>query len=123
LKQRKAHNYRVSLLNDDTFKEIGSFRINRVGVLVGICTVFVSLVALVCALLVFSPLRYYIPGYLGNKNDANALRKMKIQVDSLENAMRQQDRFYNDIKKVINTEGIPSFDTTNLVIKQGDSFP
>ena len=46
-------------MNDDTYEELTSFRLTRGSVYIALSTVFVLLVGLTTALIVFTPLKYY----------------------------------------------------------------
>ena len=68
--KRLSNQYRLVIMNDDTYEEVVTFKLSRVSVYVGFSTVFVLLVGMSVALVTFTPLRYYVPGY-GNRQDAN----------------------------------------------------
>ena len=61
--QRLRNRYRLVLLNEDTFEEIVAFKLSRISVYITLCTLFVVLVGLTVALIMFTPLKLYIPGY------------------------------------------------------------
>ena len=60
---RLQNGYRLVIMNDDTYEEVVTFRLSRMSVYVMLSTIFVLLVGLTVALIVFTPLKYYIPGY------------------------------------------------------------
>ena len=68
--KRLRNRYRLVVMNDDTYEEVTNFRLSRMSVYVMLCTIFVLLVGLTVALIVFTPLKYYIPGY-GNATAIN----------------------------------------------------
>ena len=49
-------------MNEDTYEEVVKFKLSRLSVYVFLSTIFVVLVGLIIALLVFTPLKYYLPG-------------------------------------------------------------
>ena len=61
--QRLRNRYRLVVMNDDTYEEVVTFRLSRMSVYIMLSTIFVLLVGLTVALIVFTPLKYYIPGY------------------------------------------------------------
>ncbi|PYD07349.1 hypothetical protein DND47_31035, partial [Pseudomonas syringae pv. syringae] len=79
--------YRLVVMNDDTYEEVVTFKLSRMSVYVTLSTIFVILTGLTVALIVFTPLRLYIPGY-GDVNATKELRELKIKTDSLEQAVR-----------------------------------
>ena len=60
--KRLRNRYRLVVMNDDTYEEVVTFKLNRLSVYIALCTIFVVLVGLTVALIVFTPLKYYIPG-------------------------------------------------------------
>ncbi len=80
--QRLRNRYRLVVMNDDTYEEVVTFRLSRMSVYILLCTIFVVLVGLTVALIVFTPVKYYIPGY-GNAKMDREYRELKYVVDSL----------------------------------------
>jgi hypothetical protein len=70
-------------------------------VYIGLSVSFVLLVGLTIALIAFTPLKYYIPGY-GTRESRTALQILKIRTDSLEQSIRYKDQYLESIKKVLN---------------------
>jgi len=66
------------------------------------------------ALIVFTPLKLYIPGY-GDVNNTRELRELKIRTDSLEHAVRYKDEYLQGLKGVLQGGGNSvKLDTTAL---------
>lgn len=118
--QRLRNRYRLVVMNDDTYEEVVTVRLSRLSVYITLCTVFVVLVGLTVALLVFTPLRYYVPGY-GNGSDRREMITLKMQVDSLQQEMNYRDKYFENIQNVL--KGGPStvkMDTTQLNVPKDD---
>jgi hypothetical protein len=98
--RRLRNRYRLVVMNDDTYEEVASFKLNRLAVYVGMSTIFVLLVGLTIGIVSFTPLRYLIPGY-GKQTSLEALRVLKLRTDSMEAALAQRQRFYQGIEKVL----------------------
>ena len=81
--QRLRNRYRLVVMNDDTYEEVVTFKLSRLSVYIALCTIFVVLVGLTVALIVFTPLKYYIPGY-GSASDRREMITLKLKADSLE---------------------------------------
>ena len=113
--QRLRNRYRLVIMNDDTYEEVATFRLNRLSVYIALSSVFVILVGLTVALIVFTPLKYYIPGY-GDQAERSILINMKIRVDSLEQQIRYKDAYWNNVKNVLNGELPGKVDTSTLDI-------
>jgi hypothetical protein len=117
--RRLRNRYRLVVMNDDTYEEVVTFKLSRLSVYVALSTIFVLLVGLTVAIIVFSPLRFYIPGY-GDKKSEQQLRVLKIRTDSLEQAMRYKDQYWKDVKAVLTGDVKMNLDTNQLVIPKAE---
>lgn len=113
--QRLKNRYRLVVMNDDTYEEVVTFKLNRLSVYIALCSAFVILIGFTVALIVFTPLKYYIPGY-GNQAERRQLMQFKMRADSLERQMQFHEAYWDDVKKVL-SGGVPSRrDTTSLEV-------
>ena len=115
--KRLRNRYRLVIMNDDTYEEVVTFKLSRFSVYVALSTVFVLLTGLTVALIVFTPLKVYIPGY-GDITNTRELRELKIRTDSLEQAMRYKDQYLQSIKGVLEGDQAARLDTTSLNIPE-----
>lgn len=99
--KRLRNRYRLVVMNDDTYEEVVTFKLSRLSVYIGLSASFVLLVGLTIALIAFTPLKFYIPGY-GTRESRTALQILKIRTDSLEQSIRYKDQYLESIKKVLN---------------------
>ena len=113
--RRLRNRYRLVVMNDDSYEEVVTFKLSRLSVYVLLSTMFVLLTSLTVALIVFTPLRMYIPGY-GDVNTTKELRELKLKTDSLEESMRQKDRYLENLKTVLQGNVTVKLDTTTLNI-------
>jgi hypothetical protein len=113
--QHLRNRYRLVVMNDDTYEEVVTFRLSRLSVYITLCTIFVALVGVTVALLVFTPLRYYVPGY-GTASDRREMITLKMQVDSLEQQMNYRDKYMENIQNVLKGNTTAVMDTTQLNI-------
>lgn len=113
--KRLQNRYRLVVMNDDTYEEVVTFKLSRRTVYVTLCTIFVLVTGLTVALIVFTPLKLYIPGY-GDVNSTRELRELKIRTDSLEQAVVNKDRYLNNIKMVLQGNVDTQLDTVTLDI-------
>jgi hypothetical protein len=79
----------------------------------------VLLVGLTVALIVFTPLKYYIPGY-GNVRMDREYRQLKYVTDSLEKQVSYQSQYINGLKNVLNGNTDVKRDTVQLQIPKDD---
>lgn len=111
--QRLRNRYRLVVMNEDTYEELVTFRLSRLSVYIALSSIFVLLVGLTVALVVFTPLKYYIPGY-GSAKIGREYRQLKYKTDSLERQVHYQAQYLDGLRKVMagNTDLV--LDTTLL---------
>lgn len=115
--KRRSSTYRLVVTNDDTYDEVIAFRLSRKLVYMGLSIAFMFLVGLTIALIAFTPLKYYIPGY-GTKESRSALELLKIRTDSLEQAVHFKEQYIEGIKKVLSEGNPKQLDTIPLVLPE-----
>ena len=100
IRKKLLHKYRLVVLNEDTFEERFSFKLNRLNVFVFSSIFTVLLIALTTLLIAFTPLREYIPGY-----SSTALKKkatdLTYKTDSLQQALAINEQYLASIRKVL----------------------
>jgi hypothetical protein len=119
--KRLQNRYRLVVMNDDTYEEVVTFKLSRLSVYVFLSTVFVLLTGLTVALIVFTPLKLYIPGY-GDLNNTKELRELKIRTDSLEQEMRYRDQYFQSLRNVLQGSSTVKLDTTELKIPKAEKI-
>lgn len=115
--KRRSSTYRLVVTNDDTYDEVIAFRLSRKSVYLGFSIAFMFLVGLTIALIAFTPLKYYIPGY-GTKESRSALELLKIRTDSLEQAVHFKEQYIEGIKKVLSEGNPQQLDTIPLALPE-----
>lgn len=117
--KRLRNRYRLVVMNDDTYEEVVTFRLSRTSVYIAFSSVFVLLVGLTVALVVFTPLKYYIPGY-GSARIGREYRQLKYVTDSLEKQVFQQAQYIQSVKSVLDGTVELKRDTTLLELPQDE---
>jgi hypothetical protein len=119
--KRLRNNYRIILKNEDTFEEVIQFKLSRLSVYITLSSIFIILVALTSSLIIFTPLKYYLPGVgYGNAKQIKTIRNLKIRIDSIETALMQQQRYYEDLEKTLKGN-VVKLDTTSLKLPKQDN--
>ena len=113
--RRLRNRYRLVVMNEDTYEELVTFKLSRVSVYVALCTLFVVLVGLTVALIAFTPLKLYIPGF-GDAKQAREFQGLKVKADSIERTLIYKQQYIDNIQKVLRGEIIKQ-DTTLLKLK------
>ena len=100
IKRKLLHKYRLVVLNEATFEERFSFKLNRLNVFV-FSTIFAFfLIAITTVLIAFTPLREYIPGYSSTSLKKQAVN-LTFKTDSLQQALSVNGQYIASIKKVL----------------------
>ena len=114
--KRLRNRYRLVIMNEDTYEEVVAFKLSRLSVYVALSTLFVVLVGLTVALIAFTPLKLYIPGF-GDAKQAKEYQVLKVKADSIERALIYKQQYIDNIEKILKGE-ITKSDTTTLKLKQ-----
>ena len=117
--KRLRNHYRLVIMNDDTFEEVIKFRLSRISVYMVMSTMFLLLVGLTVALLVLTPLKFYIPGY-GKKENKTELQLLKMRTDSLQQALEYKEQYLDALKKVLGTDKTVQRDTATLKVSKAE---
>ncbi len=115
--KRLRNRYRLVVMNDDTYEEVVTFKLSRLSVYITLSTIFVLLVGLTVALITFTNLKYYLPGY-GTQSQRKELILYKTKIDSLEKASIQKDVYLESLKKVLSGDVKTTKDTAILKIPE-----
>lgn len=92
--------YKVSVVNENTLEEVWKFKssIFTGGVLFFI--VAFLLIAITSVIIITTPVRYYLPGYMDVEIREKAIRSA-IRIDSLEQAIKLHDVYVDNIRKIL----------------------
>ena len=118
--KRLRNRYRLVVMNDDTYEEVVTFKLSRLSVYIMLSTIFVLLVGLTVALIVFTPLKYYIPGASTDYKSAMELRELKYRVDELEKKDADRTQYVDGIRKALSDGKTIQLDTTKLNVPKED---
>ena len=120
--KRLTNRYRLVIMNDHTYEEVVTFKLTRISVYVVSCFLFVLLVGLTSALIVFTPMKYYIPGF-GSQSQRRELTKLRIRTDSLERQMRFREVYWNNVRNVLAGKSSVILDTNIIIIPNLEQSP
>jgi hypothetical protein len=108
LKRKKLHRKlftknRLVILNEDTFEEIFSLKLNLMNVFVVATISAIFLISVTTFIIAFTPLREFIPGYSSSKLKRDAT-ELALKSDSLTIALKKNEAYIQSIQKVLNGE-------------------
>ncbi len=107
--EKLKHNYRLVIMNHETFEEVGSYKLSLMNVYVSICLILVLVALIVGSLIIFTPLKTYIPGY-GDAGRQSELMALNDALDSLRNQVDAQQMYNNNIRRILVGEEIETAD-------------
>jgi hypothetical protein len=94
---------RLVILNENTFEEIFSFKLNLMNVFVVFSLGGIFLILITTFIIAFTPLREFIPGYSSSELKRNAT-ELAIKSDSLTIALKKNEAYIRSIQKVLKGE-------------------
>lgn len=103
LSKKLFNKNRLVILNEDTFEEIFSLKLNLMNVFVLLTVSSIFLIAITAYIIAFTPLREYIPGYASSKLKKEATY-LAIKSDSVDYALKQNNAYIESIRKVLTGE-------------------
>ncbi len=102
-KEKLKDTYRLVILNNDTFEELGSYKLSLLNVYILLSTVFVVITFLVVMAMAFTPIRRLIPGYEGGSNYSEMV-KLYQDLDSLEILLSAQEKYNENFRKMLTND-------------------
>lgn len=114
--KRLRNRYRLVIMNDDSYEEVVTFRLSRLSVYIAFSSIFVILVGLTTALIIFTPLKYYIPGAGTDYQSVSALKKLQYRVDSVAKQDALKNQYILSLKKALSGGEVNELDTMTLVM-------
>ena len=106
--------YRIVLINDTTYEEKFSYSLSPMNVFAGFSSFLVFFAAILVMLIVFTPLREYIPGYT-DTGTKHKVERLVFQTDSLEKALNDKEAYYKNMFNIMNDQ-VADRDTTVLPV-------
>ncbi|MFO7671615.1 MAG: M23 family metallopeptidase [Bacteroidales bacterium] len=121
--RKLTNKYRLVLLNEDTYEEVGTMRLTRLNLLTFAGVVLILLVAIVYSLIAYTNIRELIPGY-PDAAMMQHIRSNAMKLDSLEYEQAIRDQYFENLNRIITGAAPENFmnDTTGVVNKMEIAF-
>jgi hypothetical protein len=100
LKNKLFSKYRLVILNEDTFEELFSVRLNLINFFIVGTLDIIFLILITTYIIAFTPLREYIPGYSSTQLKREAT-ELALKSDSLTLALQKNEAYIESIRKVL----------------------
>ena len=118
--QRLREKYRISVLDEHTLTEHWHLHLNGWGAIVVVATLFVLSLALFSLVILYTPIRNYLPGY--SENIRQQLITESARVDSLGTSLELQRQYLEIIKQVVagkaHTDTVQSLDSMQIIMRE-----
>lgn len=101
--QKLRHKYRLVVLNEDSFEEVGFVRLSRLNLLAIGGLAVILIIAIVYLVIAYTPVREFIPGYPDAIMSHN-IRHNAMKLDSLEREIAMRDQYFRNINRIVNGE-------------------
>lgn len=111
--------FRLEFFNENSFNRLWSFKFSRLQVIVWSAIVFAAVVALMWAIIRFTPVGAMLPG----ETEAEMRRQiveLGIRADSLQNRLRVLDSYSSNLMAAIG--GKPTDSYVSTVVSEGDTL-
>lgn len=99
-KQKIKETYRLVILKDETLREVSSFRLTLLNLYILVSSLILIVTILTVALIVWTPLKRYVPGYANIHNNTEFLRVNKRIVE-LEKQVSAYEVYISSFKRML----------------------
>ncbi|EGJ99922.1 MULTISPECIES: murein hydrolase activator EnvC family protein [Dysgonomonas] len=119
-KKKNKHNlwkrlhfkYRLSVMNENTLEEIWKIKASIFSGAVLVLVFAFFLIAITSAIIIATPIRYYLPGYLDAEVREKAIRSA-IKTDSLEQQLKYQEAYISNLRSIF--DGTRQIDSVKIL--------
>lgn len=118
--QRLRETYRISVLNEDTLAEKWYLHLSGWGAIVIIGILFAITLVLFSLVILYTPIRNYLPGY--SENIRQQLVEESTRLDSLGTTLEMQRQYLGIIKQVmageVHSDTVQSLDSMQIIMRE-----
>lgn len=101
IKERLQHQYRLVVMNDETFEEVGSYRLTWMNVYIALSVFLVLLVTIIVLLFAFTPIKRYLPGYSTTSTENSDLYKIEKRIIALEKEVNAREIYIKSVQDAL----------------------
>ena len=98
--KRIRFKYKLSFINESTLEEVWAFRLSQLSVFITFALFAFSLVAFTAFIIIMTPIRNYLPGYL-DVEVRKSIMDNALRADSLERMIQIQDLYLRNVTGII----------------------
>ena len=98
--EKSRENYRLIVMNNETFEEVGSYQLSPLNIYMAICAIVATVALLVFLLILFTPIKRYIPGY-GNIQEHKEALRLTAELNEIKEDLSAQAAYTENIRKIL----------------------
>lgn len=98
--EKSRENYRLVVMNNDTFEEVGSYNLSPFQIYMGIIGAALLVAVIVVAFIIFTPVKRYIPGY-GNIQEYKEAMRLTKELEQIKADMEAQTEYTDNFRKIL----------------------
>lgn len=119
--------YRLVVMNDETFQEVGSYRLSLLNVYVSLSTIVVLVALAVGALIFFTPVKRYVPGY-GDVSGDRELIRLNRKVAEMEKELAAFRTYSENVRRMLSGDvqtekDVPKLKSSDMQADSASSPP
>lgn len=99
--ERLRHTYRLVIMNNESFEEMGSYRLSLLNVYILLSTIVVMVAIMMWMLITYTPLKQYIPGYNKGGVEYEKVIALTRQLDQLEREAAAHRGYAENFRKIL----------------------
>lgn len=99
-KARSKDNYRLVVMNAETFDEVGAYNLTPLNLYVAASSLILLLTILVFLLIAYTPLRKYVPGY-GDVVQRQEVMALEEELKSLQKSLTAQMAYTENFRRIL----------------------
>lgn len=100
LMEKMRDKYRLVIMNDDTFEEVTSMKLTPLSFYVAFSSIIVGTAILVTTLIIWTPIKRYIPGYGDFRRD-DEIAQLTAKVANLEDEINAHRHYNENFRKIL----------------------
>jgi murein DD-endopeptidase MepM/ murein hydrolase activator NlpD len=101
LSEKLRDHYRLILVNEDSYSEVASLRLTPLNFYTFFSSIIVATAVIVTLLIVYTPLKRYIPGY-GDTARTREISDLKGKVRDMEKEIAANQTYQNNLRNIMN---------------------
>ncbi|MBN2350157.1 MAG: M23 family metallopeptidase [Bacteroidales bacterium] len=119
--KKLKHKYRLAIMRDETYEEVLNLRLSKLNVFTIVGLSLIVILSIVISLIVYTPIREFIPGYPDENTRRNLVRNMQ-RLDTLENEILRRDAYFENIRRIVSGEEPENYDNSSDSLRKYDNI-